>query len=113
MPAALRQYRHDLIHLLDWEQRTEARAVAGLSAALAVRGRPFRPRRSVGWVGRWGTGGIGRRLAQAGFQLADPLVQNSALPLQGGAPPPERRDLVQEGREVGRRPRRPEVRRPQ
>ena len=35
MPAALRHHGHDLVHLLNWQQRAERAPVAGLAASFA------------------------------------------------------------------------------
>jgi hypothetical protein len=51
----------------------------------------------LGRVGRRGPRGVGRVLAQSGFQLSDPRLQVGILRAQGGVLQPERRQLLQEG----------------
>src|SRR5712692_7112300 len=84
VPADLREDHYHLVHLLDRQQRTEGSAVAGLAAALASGGRRPALLGALGWIRRGGTRGIGRVLAQPGFQLAAalPLGQDQRL---GGA----------------------------
>jgi hypothetical protein len=91
VPADLGDDHHDLMDLLDQQQRTVASTVARLAATLPSRGRRFRPRRGLPWIRRWGTRGSGRVLAQPGFQLADALLQRGILCAAGNVLLPERR----------------------
>ena len=59
VPAALRDHRHDLVHLLDRQQRAVGPAVSRLAAALPAGGRRFRARGCLGRIRRRGTRGIG------------------------------------------------------
>jgi hypothetical protein len=117
--ADLRQDRYHLVHILDRQQGTAGTVVSGLAASLpARRRRPALPRGSRG-IRRGRTRGIGRGLAQAGFQLAHPHVQYGALRPQGrvlqaqrGVLLPERRQLFRQRSEVRRLSSRPWLGRP-
>src|SRR5438105_15433570 len=79
MPAAFRHHRHDLGHLLYWEQRAVGPAVSRLAAAFASGAVSPALRGAMRRIGRGGTRGIGGVLAQMGFQLVDALLQHGAL----------------------------------
>ena len=55
VPAALGHHGHDLVHLLDRQQRAAGPAVSRLAAALPAGRRRFRPRWCLGRVRRGGT----------------------------------------------------------
>jgi hypothetical protein len=80
--------------LLDRPQRAERAPVAGLAAALPSGRGGFRSHWRLGRIRRGRTRGIGRSLAEPGFQLLDALVQRRILHTQGGVLPPERRYLL-------------------
>jgi hypothetical protein len=63
----------------------------------------------VRWVRRGGPRGIGRVLAQPGFQLADARLQDNVLRAQPSILPSERRQLLQERRVVRSRGRRAQL----
>ena len=94
--AALRHHRHDLVHLLHRQQPAVHAPVARLAAALPACRRPFRPRGCRGWVRRGRTRGVGRGLAEPGFQFADALLRGHILRAQRSVLPAERRQLLQQ-----------------
>jgi hypothetical protein len=89
--------RDDLVHLLDWQQPTAGCTVSGLAAPLPAAGQRPALRRGLGGIRRGRTRGIGRSLAQAGFQLLYPLVQGGILHIQDSVLQPERRYLLYSG----------------
>jgi hypothetical protein len=62
VPAKLRDDSHDLIDLIDRQQRTIGATVAPLAATLPSRGQRLLPMRRLWWVCRGRTGGIRRVL---------------------------------------------------
>jgi hypothetical protein len=80
----LRLKEHDLVYLLNRQQRAEGPSVSWLSASLPAGRRGLRAHRYLGRIRGRRPGGIRRGLAQAGFQLADALLQGRILRPQSG-----------------------------
>jgi hypothetical protein len=106
VPAAVGLHRDDRVHLLQRQQRAVGPTVSWLAAVPSGAPRPV-VRGDVRGIRGRGTRGIGRGLAQPGFQLADARLKGPILRAQGGVLQPERRQLLQERGVLSSRHRRP------
>ena len=90
MPAPLRHHGHDLVDLLDRQQRPERAPVSRLAAPLPAGWERFRSRRGLGWIRGRRPGGVGRGLADLRFQVPDAGLQGLLLGVERSEPLQER-----------------------